>query len=218
MDRDACSGKLFTQSWNRYDVSFATYLGAKYDASTINLTYHLPHPTSSELATPPLEIVLSFLSPITPTSTLRQSISASYLTVEVKGEFNIDLYIDLNGQWVSGDRASEIVWDLGQQELGNSGEGLKSWRFRKETEALLSEVRDQAEWGTLHFTGPSVGRSREQRWGLLIGYRMCAMRLVHQLYFDSALLVLEHCRTPLMIPIEESWKRSRSSPSPNHLC
>ena len=81
--------------------------------------------------------------------------------MEVKGEFNVDLYIDLNGQWVSGDRASEIVWDLGQQELGNSGEGLKSWKIRKETEALLSEVRDQAEWGTLHFTGPSVGRSRE---------------------------------------------------------
>ena len=77
--------------------------------------------------------------------------------MEIKGEFNIDLYIDLNGQWVSGDRASETVWDLGQQELGNSGEGLTSWRVRKETEALPSEVRDQAEWGTLHFTGPSVG-------------------------------------------------------------
>lgn len=72
----------------------------------------------------------------------------------------MNLYIDLNGQWASGDRQSEIVWELGQQELGNSGEGLKTWRIRKETEALLSEVRDQAEWGTLHFTAPSVGRDK----------------------------------------------------------
>ncbi len=80
--------------------------------------------------------------------------------MEVNGNFNLDVYIDLNGQWASGDRQSEIVWDLGQQELGSSGKGLKTWRIRKETEALFSEVRDQAEWGTLHFTAPSVGRDK----------------------------------------------------------
>lgn len=106
--------------------------------------------------TPPVEIVLSFLSPITPTSTLRQSIPASYLTVFVKGEFNVDIYIDLNGQWSSGDRQSDIVWELSHQDLGSSGRGLKTWKITKETEALFSEVRDQSEWGTLHFTAPSV--------------------------------------------------------------
>ena len=138
----------------RYKVAFATYLGATYDASTTNLTYLIPQPPTSAAA--PLEIVISFLSPITPTSTLRQSIPASYLTVQVKGGFNVDIYIDLNGQWASGDRGSEIVWGLGTWELGHSGKGLKTWRITKETEALFSEVRDQAEWGTLHFTGPSV--------------------------------------------------------------
>ena len=140
----------------RYNISFATYVGANYDASTTNLTYLIPQGPTSETVAPPLEITISFLSPITPTSTLRQSIPASYLVVEAKGEFNVDIYVDLNGQWASGDRGSQIVWDLDTQELGDSGEGLKTWRVRKETEALLSEVRDQAEWGTLHFTGPSV--------------------------------------------------------------
>lgn len=100
-------------------------------------------------------MVLSFLSPVTPTSTLRQSIPASYLTVEVKGDFAIDIYLDLNGQWVSGDRANEIVWDFHQEELAD-GKGLKTWRVKRRVEQLLSEFRDQAEWGTLHFTGPSV--------------------------------------------------------------
>lgn len=140
----------------RYTVSFAKYLGFNYDASTTNLTYLIPSTTSDE----PLEIVLSFLSPITPTSTLRQAIPASYLTVHVEGNFNIDIYLDLNGQWVSGDRGSSIVWDFAHRESEDGNQGLKTWEVKRETELLLSEFRDQAEWGTLHFTAPSVGLNK----------------------------------------------------------
>ncbi|KAL8802533.1 MAG: hypothetical protein Q9182_003773 [Xanthomendoza sp. 2 TL-2023] len=137
-----------------YNVSFPTYLGAKFDASTTNFTYLIPAPESNGSAKP-VELVLSFLSPITPTSTLRQSIPASYITVHVKGSFNVNLYLDLNGQWVSGNRGSQIVWKLAQEQLGTSDKALKTWEIRRETELLLSEERDQAEWGTLYFTGPS---------------------------------------------------------------
>ncbi|KAL8706596.1 MAG: hypothetical protein Q9225_007934 [Loekoesia sp. 1 TL-2023] len=137
-----------------YNVSFPAYLGAQFDASTTNFSYLIPAP---ELSTSkPVELTLSFLSPITPTSTLRQSIPASYLTVHVKGGFNVNIYVDINGQWVSGNRGSRIVWELDQRQLGDSNKGLKAWKIRRETELLLSEERDQAEWGTLHFTGPSV--------------------------------------------------------------
>ncbi|KAL8788314.1 MAG: hypothetical protein Q9213_001711 [Squamulea squamosa] len=138
-----------------YNVSFPVYLGAHFDASTTNFTYLIPAPESLSKSTQPVELTLSFLSPITPTSTLRQSIPASYMTVHVKGSFNVNLYVDLNGQWVSGNRGSQIVWDLAHQQLGTSDKGLKTWQIRRETELLLSEERDQAEWGTLHFTGPS---------------------------------------------------------------
>ncbi len=80
------------------------------------------------------------------------------MTVLVKGGFNIDIYVDINGQWASGDRASQIVWELDHQQLGDSQKGLKTWKVRKQTEMLLSEIRDQAEWGTLHFTAPSVSK------------------------------------------------------------
>jgi len=78
------------------------------------------------------------------------------MTVHVKGGFNIDIYVDVNGQWASGDRGSQIVWELDHQELGDTQMGLKTWKVRRRTEKLLSEIRDQAEWGTLHFTAPSV--------------------------------------------------------------
>ncbi|KAK3176033.1 hypothetical protein OEA41_007355 [Lepraria neglecta] len=149
-----------------FNVSFCTYVGATFDASTTNLTYLIPAPVSSAKSSEPLEVVISFLSPITPTSTLRQSIPASYVTVHVSGGFNIDIYIDVNGQWVSGNRASDIVWEFGQQQLGG-GKGLKTWKIRRQTEQLLSEWRDQAEWGTLHFSAPSDVRHESGTSGLL---------------------------------------------------
>lgn len=139
----------------RFNISYCKYIGATFDASTTNLTYAIPAPATS-LPSTPLEIIISFLSPITPTSTLRQSIPASYVNVYVSGGFDIDIYIDINGQWASGDRGSQIVWELAEQNLAK-GKGLKTWKIRRDTELLLSEIRDQAEWGTLHFTAPWVG-------------------------------------------------------------
>lgn len=138
-------------SSKHYNVSFPTYLGAQYDASTTNLSYSIPSP---DINGHDAELTLSFLSPITPTSTLRQSLPASYLTIHVKGSFEIAIYVDLNGQWVSGDRRSNIVWSLKESENEDSS-NLKTFKFKKEQELLFTEHGDQAEWGELHFTGPS---------------------------------------------------------------
>lgn len=137
-----------------YTVSFPIYQGAKYDASTTNLTYLIPAPSSDDNLGP-LEITLSFFSPITPTSTFRQAIPAAYLTVYVAGEFDVDVYIDVNGQWVSGDRGNKVVWELHEPKLSKNEAGLKTWKVKRHTEQLLTEWNDRAEWGTLHFTGPS---------------------------------------------------------------
>jgi glutaminase A-like protein/uncharacterized protein DUF5127 len=114
------------------------------------LTYRIDDPDTRH---PLLDITISFLSPITPTSTLRQSIPASYVTVHVVGAVDISVYIDLNGQWVSGDWESVLHSDL--QRHGRPVK-LKTWQVKRKTELLLSEIRDRAEWGTLHFTAPLV--------------------------------------------------------------
>lgn len=101
-----------------------------------------------------MRIVLSFLSPITPQSTLRQAIPAAYLTIYVEGSFDVNVYVDVNGQWVSGDRGSRIEWNYIHQDA-DLADGLKTWRVKRRQEALFTEIRDRAEWGTLYFTGPS---------------------------------------------------------------
>lgn len=143
---------------NRYNVSYPTFVGTKYDASTTNLTYRIPSPSLNGF---PLEITVSFLSPITPTSTLRQSIPASYVTVYVEGAFNVNIYIDVNGQWVSGDRGSQIVWHFDNVIAQGGKNNLKKWQVKRQGELLFSEINDRAEWGTLHFVGPAVSFIRK---------------------------------------------------------
>ncbi|KXJ92772.1 hypothetical protein Micbo1qcDRAFT_145838 [Microdochium bolleyi] len=136
---------FLTQS-RKYGVDFANYHGATYDASTTNLTYTLGESD--------VRITLSFLSPITPTSTFRQSLPAGYLNVYVEGSLDVSIFIDINGEFVSGHRDSQITWDFTKTKGSKHAKPIKTWSFTRKTEQMLTEAWDKAEWGTLHFSGP----------------------------------------------------------------
>jgi len=137
-----------------YKIAFPTYLGAQFDASTTNLSYQIPAPNADGQ---PLNLTISFFSPITPTSTLRQAIPASYVNVLVHGDFDIDIYMDVNGLWVSGDRTSKIAWSMNDVAFRDVPQ-LRTWEIKREEELLYTEFDDRAEWGKLLFSGPSVLR------------------------------------------------------------
>lgn len=144
-------------STSSYNLSYPTYLGATFDASTTNLSYAINTPS---VGGDQLTLTLSFLSPITPSSTLRQSIPAAYMTVLVEGTTDIDLYVDVNGEWVSGNRANTIRWELAEPDrkkgaLDPEAIQLKTWKVRRDNEELFTEFNDRSEWGTLHFSGPA---------------------------------------------------------------
>ncbi|KAI3241083.1 hypothetical protein DTO012A7_2782 [Penicillium roqueforti] len=136
-----------------YKTKFPNYLGLNYDASTTNLTYHIDTGTGN-----PLDVTISFLSPITPTSTLRQSIPASYVTIDVQGDVDVSIYMDVDGRWVSGDTGSKIKWEWDSLKTEYEDLTLNQWQVQRGNELLLTEIRDRAEWGTLHFTGPSSAK------------------------------------------------------------
>lgn len=69
---------------------------------------------------------------------------------------DVNIYVDVNGQWVSGKRESLIEWGLVEQR--GSSEGLKTWKVNRQIEQIFTETNDQPEWGTLHFTGPATAR------------------------------------------------------------
>lgn len=136
-----------------YSISFPEYLGATFDASTTNLTYRIPGSSSDDYA----HVTLSFLSPITPSSTFRQSIPAAYMTVIAEGCFDINVYTDLNGEWVSGNRGNQIRWELHQPsgKRGDTSPAIKTWKVSRRNEQMLTEFADHAEWGTLHVSAPA---------------------------------------------------------------
>ncbi|KAI0472179.1 DUF1793-domain-containing protein [Xylariaceae sp. FL0804] len=131
-----------------YHVSFPRYEGATFDASTTNLTYTIDNSD--------VKIILSFLSPITPTSTLRQSLPAAYMTCYVEGSTDVGLFVDINGEWASGVRENEIQWDFQHTGLKTSETDniLKRWSITRRQQQLLTEFQDHAEWGTVHFSAP----------------------------------------------------------------
>lgn len=139
-----------------YNVSFPVFKGATFDASTTNLTYEIVSAPASSAT--PLKLKLCFLSPITPTSTFRQSLPAAYLQVFVEGSLDVNIYVDVNGEWVSGNRANTIVWSLsepGPAESWRHEIPVKSWKIVRSTEQIFTEFSDRSEWGTLHFTAPA---------------------------------------------------------------
>ncbi|KAB5547320.1 hypothetical protein GE09DRAFT_1224328 [Coniochaeta sp. 2T2.1] len=150
-----------------YNVSYPTYLGATFDASTTNLSYAINTSTGLDNQ---LALTLSFLSPITPSSTLRQSIPAAYMTVIVEGTSDIDIYVDVNGEWVSGNRGNTIRWELTEPDRKTKeaeSTPLKTWRVQRSNEELLTEFNDRSEWGTLHFSGPGDVRHQAGTSGVL---------------------------------------------------
>ncbi len=145
--------QILTSTPRSYNVSTPKYEGATFDASTTNLTFLIAGPNNTY---DPARVILSFLSPITPTSTLRQSIPAAYLSVLVEGSFDINLYLDVNGEWVSGNRDNEIVWQLNNPvSSAKAPTPIKSWKVTRRTEQILTEFADRSEWGSLYFTGPA---------------------------------------------------------------
>ncbi len=133
-----------------YKIAYPDYLGATFDASTTNLTYQIPGSAT--------RLTLSFLSPITPSSTFRQSIPASYLTVIVEGCLDVNIYTDTNGEWVTGNRGNQVRWELQRLSRSKStglwGPKLKTWKVSRMHQELFTEFADRAEWGTMYFSGP----------------------------------------------------------------
>lgn len=127
-----------------YSIGLPVYHGVDFDASTTWLRYSV----SGSGGDGGVDVKLTFTSPVTVNDTMRQSIPAGYLEVEVDGDVDCEVYVDVNGLWVTGDRGSRIRWEM--LEHG----GLRSWKVTRSREEHFSEKWDRAEWGSLYFTAP----------------------------------------------------------------
>lgn len=65
----------------------------------------------------PVQLIVTFLSPVTPDDLLRSSLPYTYWNVDVKSTdgktHSVQLYSDISAEWVSGDRGAKAQWDYG---------------------------------------------------------------------------------------------------------
>ncbi|KAJ6258363.1 hypothetical protein Dda_6403 [Drechslerella dactyloides] len=136
-----------------YSVRYPVWRGVDYDASKTWLKYWIGGEGGGGAGSGTgVEVTLTFTSPVTVNDTMRQSIPAGYLAVDVAGDIDCEVYVDVNGLWVTGDRGSHIKWSM--SEHGN----LRSWKVTRSREEHFTEKWDRAEWGSLFFTAPKDTR------------------------------------------------------------
>jgi hypothetical protein len=94
-----------------------------------------------------VELTVTFLSPVTPGDLKRQSQPLSYVSVSARAtdgkSHRVGVYVDISGEWASGDSGKLITWD---QE---TTAGAVSLSYHQTQPHVLGENADTAEWGTV---------------------------------------------------------------------
>jgi hypothetical protein len=105
--------------------------------------------TKSEfvLAQAGVELTVTFLSPVAPGDLKRQSPPLSYIAVTARATdgkpHKVAVYVDISGEWASGDSGKLITWDQ------DTTAGVVNLSYHQTAPQVLGENADTAEWGTV---------------------------------------------------------------------
>jgi hypothetical protein len=98
-----------------------------------------------------VELTVTFLSPVEPGDLRRQSQPLSYIAASARSidgaDHRVSVYVDISGEWASGDSGRSITWD--EQSYSAGGSNLVSLSYTQSAPSVLAENGDTAEWGTV---------------------------------------------------------------------
>ncbi|KAI1362352.1 glutaminase GtaA [Xylaria arbuscula] len=101
-----------------------------------------------------VEMNITFLSPVTPNDLKRQSLTFSYLDVDVHSldgdSHDVQLYADVSGEWASGDLNAILEWDYG------TSDGVAYHTFSRQTQTEITESNQLPNWGTFYWSTSDV--------------------------------------------------------------
>ncbi|KAM5540211.1 hypothetical protein V8D89_006030 [Ganoderma adspersum] len=116
-----------------------------------NVTYVQITPTRSivVMQTGPMQVTITFLSPVEPDDWVKQSIPFSYISVEVQSvdgnRYPVQLYSDISAEWASGDRSSVVQWSN-----ANTGSSIYH-KIQLQSPRPNAENASQAQDGTTYY-------------------------------------------------------------------
>lgn len=99
-------------------------------------------------------LVTEFFSPVEPGDLRRQSIPMSYILLTVQSldgrAHDVQLYMDISGEWASGDVGQVINW------APYSDASLRAWTVQLASQQPLTEQGQLAAWGTVVWATPGA--------------------------------------------------------------
>jgi hypothetical protein len=105
-----------------------------------------------------VELTVEFLSPVEPGDLRRQSIPMAYVLTSARSvdgaAHAVSLYLDISGEWLSGNRDSQFTWAPSTVPSGTGT--LQVWSLQLADPQPLTEVNQQAQWGTVVWATPKT--------------------------------------------------------------
>ncbi|KAH9022178.1 hypothetical protein EDB85DRAFT_382728 [Lactarius pseudohatsudake] len=135
------------------NITYSFLGGSPRVNGRVNLTNTVITPTQTKLTAQagPMQFNLTFLNPIEPGDWVKQSIPFSYLSLTAEtldgAAHAVQVYSDVSGEWLSGDRDHEIRWNT----TGLDGDSVICHTAKLQNPAVFNEIKTQAEWGTLYY-------------------------------------------------------------------
>ncbi|KAF8883860.1 hypothetical protein BD779DRAFT_1801899 [Infundibulicybe gibba] len=133
------------------------WLGPSERNGTLTKTEITPTRTILTFMAGPMEVKITFLSPIEPTDLVRQSFPFMYMYLTVNAtdgaSHSIQLYSDISAEWVSGDNSSEVTWSTTPRD------DLVFHQIQKASPEPMQEFNNRAEDAIAYYAmanGPNV--------------------------------------------------------------
>lgn len=109
-------------------------------------SYITPTQTIFGLRAGPLDLNVTFFSPVEVTDIQRQSIPLSYVTASVASNdgasHDTQIYMDISGEWAANDESQIVNW-----AAALTPSGLKVWSTQLQNMNKFGEQSDYAAWG-----------------------------------------------------------------------
>jgi hypothetical protein len=105
-----------------------------------------------------VQLTVEFLSPVEPGDLRRQSVPMAYVLASAQSvdgsAHSVSLYLDISGEWVSGDRSQQFTW--APSTVPSPAGTLQVWSLQLANPQPLVEVNQQAQWGTVVWATPQT--------------------------------------------------------------
>ncbi|TFY64799.1 hypothetical protein EVJ58_g2384 [Rhodofomes roseus] len=171
----------------RVDGNTYRWLGNNFDltgsvgAAGCNVTYTEVTPTRTiqTVQAGPVNLTLTFLSPIEPSDWVKQSMPFSYLAVEFAStdnkEHDVQLYSDISAEWVSAYKGYVAEWSTNQTD------NIVYHAIKLQQPQAFDEQYQQANDGTAYYA-MSLG------YGQSVGWQSCQDTVCYETFYASGAL------------------------------